>query len=214
LTAKPRLGQFSSTLLLAAALFVVPACAQEAGEKPDQASETAAANSGQTESADTKPGMELWKWVNFAILAGALGWLSAKHLGPLLSARSHEIHEGLAAGEKARAEADARAAAVQAKIANLGDAISQMKTSAREERDREAERIRRDCLAELARVEHQANQEIDSAGKVARLEVHRFAASLAIELAEQKVRARMSAETQSALINNFIAELGDTTHAG
>ena len=112
--------------------------------------------------------------------------------------------------EKARAEADARAAAVQAKIANLGDAISQMKISAREERDREAERIRRDGLAELARVEHQANQEIDSAGKVARLEVHRFAASLAIELAEQKVRARMSAETQSALINNFIAELGDT----
>ena len=149
-------------------LFVAPACAQKA-ERP---SETAAGNPGQTPNQPTlNRAWNSGSGLILRLLARALGWLSAKHLGPLLSARSHEIHEGLAAGEKASAQADARAAAVQgAKIANLGDAISQIKISAREERDREAERIRRDGLPELARVEHQANQEIDSAGKVARLE--------------------------------------------
>ena len=55
--------------------------------------------------------MIIWQTMNFVILAGLLGWLIVKQGGPLLAARSKEIAEGLAAGEKAKAEADARAAA-------------------------------------------------------------------------------------------------------
>jgi F-type H+-transporting ATPase subunit b len=149
----------------------------------------------------------VWQWLNFGILAGILGWLIAKHGGPLLAARARQIREGLAAGERAKADADARAAAVEAQLANLQQAIVQMKSSAREERDREAARIGRDTEAEFARIQQHALQEIESAGKLARLEVRRYAAKLAIDLAEQKVRARMSAEKQAELLNNFIGEI-------
>ena len=171
-------------------LLALPLCGQEAG-------------------GGEKPGMDLWKWLNFALLAGILGWLIAKNLGPMLVARTRQIQEGLAAGQKAKAEADARAATVQTRLANLGQAISEMRASAREERDREGERIRRDTQAELARIQNQAEQEIESSGKLARHELQRFAAKLAIDLAEQKVRARMSPEVQSALANNFIGEMSD-----
>jgi F-type H+-transporting ATPase subunit b len=157
----------------------------------------------------------IWDWANFIILAAVLGYLIAKNIGPLLVSRSRQIYEGLAAGEKAKADADARAAAVQAKLADLGQVIAQMKASSKEERDREAERIRRETDAEFARVRQHAQQEIESAGKLARLEVQRYAAKLAIDLAEQKVRARMSAQTQTELLNNFIGEIaGSTTHLG
>jgi F-type H+-transporting ATPase subunit b len=157
----------------------------------------------------------VWEWLNFIILAAGLGYLMAKYLGPMLVARSQQIHEGLAAGEKAKAEADARAAAVQAKLADIGQVIAQMKASSREERDREAERIRREAEAEFARIRQHAQQEIESAGKLARLEVQRFAAKVAIDLAEQKVRARMSAEKQTELLNQFIGEIaGSTAHLG
>ena len=139
----------------------------------------------------------------------------AKNMGPMLVARSQQIHEGLAAGEKAKAAAGARAAAVEAKLADLGQAIAQMKASSKEEREREAERIRRDTEAEFARIQQHAQQEIESAGKLARIEVQRFAAKLAIDLAEQKVRARMSAQAQTDLLNNFIGEIaGSTSHLG
>ena len=159
--------------------------------------------------------MDLWKWLNFAMLVGILGWLIAKNLGPALVARSKQIQDGLAAGEKAKAEADARAASVQAKLATLGQAIEEMKSAAREERDREAARIRRDTQLELERIQQHAQQEIESAGKLARLDVQRTAAKLAIELAEQKVRARMSPGQQTQLLNRFIGEIaGSSAHLG
>jgi F-type H+-transporting ATPase subunit b len=130
-----------------------------------------------------------------------------KQGGPLLASRSKEITEGLAAGEIAKAEAEARAAEVQAKLGNLEKEIGGLRTSAREEREREADRIRRDTQAEIARIHYQAEMEIDSAGKQARLDVQRAAASLAIDLAEKKVRARMSPDVQSALLETFLKEL-------
>jgi F-type H+-transporting ATPase subunit b len=156
----------------------------------------------------------LWEALNFLVLAGALGWLAVKHGGPLLAARSKEIGEGLAAGEKAKAEADARAAQVQAKLANLETDVAALRTSAKEEREREADRIRRETEAEIARIRYQAVQEIESAGKQARMEVQRAAVKMAIELAEQKVRARMSPEVQAGLLQGFIQDLPRNGSAG
>jgi len=154
--------------------------------------------------------MIIWQTINFVILAVLLGWLVVKQGGPLLAARSKEIAEGLAAGETAKAEADARAAQVQEKLSHLETEIAAMRAGAKEEREREAERIRRETQAEIARIHVQAEHEVESAGKQARLEVQRAAAKMAIELAEKKVRARMSPEIQSALLQGFLTDLPNT----
>jgi F-type H+-transporting ATPase subunit b len=151
----------------------------------------------------------VWKWLNFAMLVGFLGYLISKHVGPILANRAKQIEEGLAAGEKAKAEADARAAAVQTKLADLGGEIARMRAEAKVELDREAERLKQDSEREVARIQQHASQEIESAGKVARLEVQRFAAKTAIELAERKVRARMSPEVESALLGAFLDGLAN-----
>lgn len=154
--------------------------------------------------------MIIWQTINFVILAGLLGWLIVKQGGPLLAARSKEIAEGLAAGELAKTEADARAAQVQEKLSHLETEIAAMRAGAKEDREREAERIRRETQAEIARIHVQAEHELESAGKQARLEVQRAAAKMAIELAEKKVRARMSPEIQSALLQGFLTDLPTT----
>lgn len=174
--------------LLTALLLALPALAQEEAPKSEG------------------PG-EIWTVLNFLILVGVLGYLIAKNLGPMLAQRSQHIEEGLAAGEKAKAAAQARAAAVQAQLSNLGSEIEKLRASAVEDRGREAERIKRETESELARIQQHAAQEIESAGKVATLEVRRYAARLAIELAEQKLRARMSTDVQASLIQNFIGDI-------
>jgi F-type H+-transporting ATPase subunit b len=151
----------------------------------------------------------IWKWLNFAILAGVLGYLIAKNLGPMLVTRSKQIQEGLAAGEKAKAAAQARGAAVQAKLANLEGDVAVMRGEAKRDREREAERLRLETEREMGRIQQHAAQEIESAGKLARLEVQSFAAKMAIELAERKVRARMSPEVEAALLGNFLDGLAN-----
>jgi F-type H+-transporting ATPase subunit b len=175
-------------ILFALAVAATPLFAQEEGGAP------------------ANPELMYWKWANFVILAGLLAWLVVKQGGPALRARTGEIGEGLAAGEKAKAEADARAAEVQAKLANLEKEIAAMQASAHEELNREADRIRSDSQKEIARLQLQLEQETESAAKMAKLEVQRYAAKLAIDLAEQKVRARMSPDVQSALLESFLKD--------
>jgi len=189
---------------LALALTIAPAMAQEQG-----GSESARAAEQTGNSGAEKPGMAIWQWINFAILVGVLGWLGAKHGGPYFAGRAKGIFEGLAAGEKARKEAETRARTVDERLANLKNEIAEMRSKAREEREREADRLRRDTQTEIARVRAHAEQELESAGKQARLDVQRFAAKLAVDLAEQKIRSRMSSDAQSALFDRFLRDLPD-----
>lgn len=203
--------RFVAVGILALALGTVPALAQEQGGSARAAEQTG--NSGAE-----KPGsLSFWlhrhllvlQWVNFAILVGVLGWLASKQGGPFFAARARGISEGLAAGEKAKSNAAARARSVGERLANLKNEIAEMRASAREEREREADRIRRDTTADIARIRTHAEQELESAGKQARLDVQRFAAKLAIDLAEQKIRSRMSSEAQGALLDHFLRDLPD-----
>ena len=155
---------------------------------------------------------ELWKWPNFLLLAGLLGYLIKKHGAPLLESRSQQIRESLEAGEKAKAEAEALAAGVQAKIANLENEISALRAAAHEDLEREAERIRREAEAEMSRIEQHTALEIVAIGKVTRLELRQYAASLAIDLAERKIRGRMSPDVQATLLSNFSGDISG--HAG
>jgi F-type H+-transporting ATPase subunit b len=163
----------------------------------------------QESGGPAKPDMTLWEWLNFAILAAILGWIVFKQGAPALRSRSQQIQEGLEAGHKAKADADARAAAVDARLTGLEREIAAMRTNAAAEREREAERIHLDSQNEIARIQKQCRLELESLGKLARLEVQRAAAKLAMELAEQKVRARMSPELQSKLVEGFLEDLPD-----
>jgi F-type H+-transporting ATPase subunit b len=150
---------------------------------------------------------ELWKWPNFLLLAVLLGYLIKKQGGPFLEERSRQIRESLDAGKKAKAEADALAASVEKKFATLDREISELRAASQADLERETQRIRRDAEAEIKRVEQQTAAEIESLGKRATIELKQFAASLAMDLAEQKIRSRMSPDVQATLLNNFAGDI-------
>jgi F0F1-type ATP synthase membrane subunit b/b' len=52
-----------------------------------------------------------------------------------------------------------------------------------------------------------AEQEIAAAGKTARVELKQYAAELAIGLAAQKLRARMTPDTQEGLVRGFVRDI-------
>ena len=160
-------------------------------------------------AAEEKPENEMigWKWANFAILAGALGYFAVKKGGPFFDSRSQEIRAGIAEAEKSRAAADVRVAEVNAKLSNLDNEIVSIRKTLRDEQKHEAERLQRETAVELARMQAHALQEIEASGKASRLELRRYSAHLALELAEKKIRERMTPQTQEELTRAFTREL-------
>ena len=150
---------------------------------------------------------ELWRVVNFVIMVGGLGFLIVKSAGPYFAARLKKIREEIVQGEEARQEADRRAGEVDRRLANLEADIASLRADSQREAERELERIRQRTAAEMAKIRAQAEQEIVSAGKTARAELKRYAAELAIGLAERKIRTRMNADAQDGLVSAFVQEL-------
>ncbi|HWB87377.1 MAG TPA: ATP synthase F0 subunit B [Bryobacteraceae bacterium] len=147
--------------------------------------------------------IELWKWANFLVLAGVLGYYARKFGGPYFDERSRRIRKDIIEAEDTRNDAEARAAAVEKRLANLEAAVSALRNEAQAEREAETERIRQQTAAEIAKIEAHALQEIASAGKSAKSELKRYSAQLAIGLAEEKIRSRMDPGTQDVLVQAF-----------
>jgi F-type H+-transporting ATPase subunit b len=148
-----------------------------------------------------------WKWANFAILAVGLGYLIGKNVPPLFRKQSDEIQSALAEAAKIKQEAEAYAANVEARLASLQSEIQQLRESAHIEMAAESERIRRDTEHHMQRIQQQSAQEIALMTRGAKAELRKYAAELAIGLAEQRIRSRMNPATQEKLVSGFLHDL-------
>jgi F-type H+-transporting ATPase subunit b len=155
----------------------------------------------------------LWKWVNFLILAGGLAYLISKNAPAMFQARSEQIEKTFAEAARMKKEADAQAAAIELRLKNLQVEIDNLRQSARAEIAAQGDRIRRETEQHLARIQEQSAQEIHLMTRGARAELRKYSAELAIQLAEQRIRARMTPDIQQALADGFIEDLRSRTPA-
>jgi F0F1-type ATP synthase membrane subunit b/b' len=88
-----------------------------------------------------------------------------------------------------------------------------MRKASHEEASQEAHRIRQDTAQEMAKIQANADREISSALKAAQVELKTYSAQLAIDLAREKVRERMTPADQEKLVRKFVTDLSrqDTT---
>jgi F-type H+-transporting ATPase subunit b len=177
----------------------ISACAfsQEASAKTEQA------KTGQEDP------MTGWKWANFLILAVGLGYLIGKNVPPLFQKQSEEIKSALAEAAKLKEEAARYASSVEARLANLKGEIERLRADAHSEMASEGERIRRETERHLQRINEQAVQEVALMTRAAKTELRNFASELAIGMAEQDIRSRMTPATQDQLVGGFLADLRD-----
>ena len=192
-------------LILTFALAAAPAMlyAQEGGKAAEH--EGAAAHEQKDEGS-----LEIWKWVNFLILAGGLGYMIGKNAGPFFAARSAGIRKDMEVSLQQRKAADARVADVERRLATLETEIAALRQESEKELKVGAAQISQQTSEELAKIQENAGMEIAAAGKQARAELKRYSAELAMGLAEQKVRARMTAPSELHVVEggNHSLEVG------
>jgi F-type H+-transporting ATPase subunit b len=147
------------------------------------------------------------KWANFLLLAGLLGYFIGKNAGPFFAARSAGIRQDMDESLRQREQAEAKAADVDRRLADLGEDIAALRGHSEAEGKAETERMAQHTADEIAKIQAHAEREIASAGKAARMALKRYSAELAMGLAEQKVRARMTPDTEDALVQGFVRNL-------
>ena len=193
-------------LFFALALAAAPIFAQEGAEKKDAEHVHEAAKHEASKEGEGS-GMEFWKWANFLVLAGAIGYFIGKNAGPFFDGRSLQIKKDMTEAAEARRAAEARAAEVDQRLANLENEIAGMRVALQQEAETEKQRLTRQTADEIAKIQAHSEREIVSAGKVARADLKRYSAELALGLAEQKIRVRMTPDTEETLVRSFVKDL-------
>lgn len=189
--------------LLCVSVTLLMAAAAVAQEHEGREAAGAAESHGKAEG----HGSELWKWANFVLLAGGLGFLIYKNAGPFFRNRTDEIRQGIDQATKMKADADARYASMEQRLASLDKEIDSIRRHSCDEAAAEAARIRKETERELAKIQEQAQRDIESAAKTARQELRAYSAGLAVDLAKQRIRERMTAQDQDALVKSLVGDL-------
>ncbi len=148
-----------------------------------------------------------WQWANFLVLAAGIGYLAVKMGSPYFRQQSKQITRGLEEARQQRIQAEIRSQEVTRKLDNLGSDIDSLRQNVLQEQAFQSERMQERAELELQRVHSNAAQQTEIAGKQARIELQRYASKLAVELAEQRVRARMTPDVQRALASQFVESL-------
>jgi len=155
----------------------------------------------------TERASEIFKWINFAIVAGALVWLCVKKGPGFFGSRAELILSEIAAASKAKAEADARLREAEAKLKNLEKEVEDFRALGLREAAAEVERIRSATQADTEKIATAAEAEIEAAARAARMELKAVAANLAVDGAEALLTKQLTAQAQTALITNFVKSL-------
>jgi F-type H+-transporting ATPase subunit b len=162
----------------------------------------------KVEEPSTKDEMIVWKWANFVILAAAAGYVLNKHLPPFFKSRTTDIQKDITEAQATKQAAEKRAAEMDARLNALGADIAAFRAQSKIEMEQEAARIRQETARHIEKLQKQAEQEIESAATLASRELSAYAAKLALDLAEQRIRTRLDASTEAGLVEDFTKDLG------
>jgi F-type H+-transporting ATPase subunit b len=158
-------------------------------------------------SAATEHASELFKWINFAIIAAVLIWLFAKYLPPKFRGNAEKISSAIAKATAAKEEAERQVREAETKLANLKQEIAALQVTAKKEAAEEGERIRALAQSDAKKVGGAAQAEIEAAERAARMELKALAASLAVDGAESLLAKQLTPAAQESLMDNFVKSL-------
>jgi F-type H+-transporting ATPase subunit b len=158
-------------------------------------------------SSATERMTEIFKWINFAIVAAVLIWLFAKKLPAWFRGNADKISSAITKATAAREEAERQFREAEAKLANLKQEIAALEATAKRESAEEGERIRALARSDAKKVGIAAQAEIEAAERAARLELKALAAALAVDGAESLLAKQLTPAAQESLVDTFVKSL-------
>jgi F0F1-type ATP synthase membrane subunit b/b' len=165
-----------------------------------------AAEGAGADAAESSAGL-IFRWLNFAIVFGGIGYLIAKHGRTFFHANAKAIAASIHEGTAAKEEADRQLREVQTKIAHFDQEVAELRVVAQRDSTAEAERLNVSRVAETEKIRAAARAELAATERVARQELRAIASTLAVQRAAAVVGSRMSPEVRARLFQSFLRDL-------
>lgn len=157
--------------------------------------------------AATERATEIFKWINFAIVAFVLIWVFLKITPPFFRKNAEAISSSITKASAAKAEAERLLREAEAKLARLEQEVGKLRAEAEREASAEGERIRALARSDVEKIGAAAKAEIEAAERAARLELKAIAAKLAVDGAESLLAKQLTPQVQESLVAGFVKGL-------
>lgn len=154
------------------------------------------------------PGFEAWKFVNLAIFVALLVYLVKKPLTETFKAKRDAIRAELIRAEEAKQAALSQLMSAEAKLASLDMERAEVMKKAKAEAEAEKTNIAQQTESEIEKMREQADGEITRLAQQTRVELRRYSADESIRIAEEKLRAKINAESDATLVKSGIKAIG------
>jgi F-type H+-transporting ATPase subunit b len=149
----------------------------------------------------------LYRFLNFAIIFGALAYILAKPLRQGLGQRRAKLIETLDQANKARVSAEAKVAEYERKLGDSDREIADLLAQAKEENGRERAKVLAEAQAIADTVRKEARLCADREIERARRELRSEAAQMAIRMAEEMLRQGITDEDRARLVKENLQQM-------
>ena len=150
----------------------------------------------------------IWGGLFFSVVAFLLIKFAFPALRETMHAREERIRSELEGAERARTDAESELAGYQAQLADARSESGRIVEEARQS----ADQVRRELIAkaeeDAAAVRSRADEDIVLAKERAISELRAEVGTMSIELAEKVVERNLDRDTQMALIDSYIRQVG------
>jgi F-type H+-transporting ATPase subunit b len=155
----------------------------------------------------TERATEIFKWINFAIVAGLVAWVFLKLTPPFFRKNAATISSAISKATTAKAEAERQLREAEEKLAHLEKEVAELRATAQRESAAEAERLRAGTQSDIEKVRLAAKAEMEAAERAARLELKVITANLAVDGAESLLKRELTPQAQESLVAAFVQSL-------
>jgi F-type H+-transporting ATPase subunit b len=152
---------------------------------------------------------EIFRWVNFIILAVVLYVVLSKVLPRVLQDYRQKIQQAIEQAQAGRDEAQRLLQENQRRTANLREELTRLQQQAAQEREEMARRLEAEGQQLATRIIAQARLEVERATERAQLSLRQEAAMLTVQIAEDILRRELDDEDQQAIVRRYIARIGE-----
>jgi len=150
---------------------------------------------------------ELFKWINFAIVAGVILWVFGAKLPSVFRANAEAIGSAITKATAVKAEAEKQLADAEARLARLEQEVAELRAAAEREAAADAQRIREMAKSDAEKISVAAKAEIEAAERAARMGLKALAGKLAVDGAESLLAKQLTPQTQELLVSGFVKSL-------
>ena len=150
----------------------------------------------------------IWGFVGFAIVFGAIACKGLPAMKAGMDARTERIRSDLDAAEAQLTEASAILAEYQTQLADARNESARIIEEARQAADEVKQTLTAKANADIAELRARATADIESAKVQAIADLRGEVAALAIGAAEQVVGRNLDRDTQVALVDAYIDQVG------